>query len=310
MGYCARLTTSRQATVFRPAKCRRVPAGRSTGDSKSNMKQYKNCALILGAHGSMAATDSNQPLHDLAAAIAIKDIFATVTPAFLNGLPEMNDFIRLLPPANAVENIIVVPAMTSVGYYLQNVIPKRLAENPQHDQYRLFISPVIGMHKKIASLIIQRAEQMLQQENLDANNTTIALIGHGTRRNANSSKSTYDLLQQLKDLRPELNYEIAFLDQDPEADAVAKSISTRHKLVVPFLISRGPHTTVDIPKAFGLPSGPDVRFPNRATNDDGDVCICDLPIGMYPQIADLCIEMAIAELEQGTPVVLPELTAS
>lgn len=272
------------------------------------MKQYKNCALILGAHGSMAAIDSNQPLHDLAAAIAIKDIFATVTPAFLNGLPEMSDFVRLLP--NEVENIVIVPAMTSVGYYLQNVIPKRLAENPHHDQYKLFISPVIGMHQKIASLILHRVDQMLKDRSLAPDDTTIALIGHGTRRNANSSKSTYALLQQLMDLRPELKYEIAFLDQDPEAEAVAKAISTRHKIVVPFLISRGPHTTVDIPEAFGLPSGPEVKFPNAATSADGEVCVCDLPIGMYPQIADLCIAIAIAELEQNSPVTLPQLSPS
>jgi sirohydrochlorin cobaltochelatase len=272
------------------------------------LKQYKNCALILGAHGSLAAVDSNQPLHDLAAAIAMKDIFATVMPAFLNGLPEMNDFVRLLP--EGVENIIIVPAMTSVGYYLQKVIPKRLAENPEHNQYKLFITPVIGMHDKIAGLILARVDRMLKDRRLDTGDTTVALIGHGTRRNANSSKSTYALLQQLKDLRPELNYEIAFLDQDPEADAVAKSISTRHKVVVPFLISRGPHTTVDIPEAFGLPSGPDVRFPNAATSADGDVCVCDLPMGMYPQIADLCIEVAIAELENGTPVTLPQLEST
>lgn len=271
------------------------------------MKQYKNTALILGAHGSIAAVDSNQPLHDLAAAIAIKDIFATVTPAFLHGLPAMNDFMRLLPCPDQVENIVIVPAMTSVGYYLQKVIPKRLAENPQHNQYNLFISPVIGMHQKIAGLILKRVEQMLIDRKLDAADTTIALIGHGTRRNANSSKSTYALLQQLKDLRPELNYEIAFLDQDPEADVVAKSISTRHKIIVPFLISRGPHTTVDIPEAFGLPSGPAVKFPNTAVTADDGVCVCDFPIGMYPEIADLCIEMAITQLEQGSPVSLPEL---
>ena len=273
------------------------------------MKQHKNCALILAAHGSMAAPDSNQPLHDLAAAIAIKDIFATVSPAFLNGLPDMSDFMRLLKDKD-VENIVVVPAMTSVGYYLQNVIPKRLAENPQHNQYNLFIAPVVGMHQKIASLILNRVDQMLNARNLDASDTTIALIGHGTRRNANSSKSTYALLQQLKDLRPELKYDIAFLDQEPEADAVAKAISTRHKIVVPFLISRGPHTTVDIPEAFGLPSGPEVRFPNSSINADGDVCVCDLPIGMYPEIADLCVEMAITELEQSSPVTLPQLTPS
>lgn len=272
------------------------------------MKQFKNCALVLGAHGSMAAADSNRPLFDLAAAIAIKDIFATVTPAFLNGLPEMTDVMRLLPPANEVEKIVIVPAMTSVGYYLQSVIPKRLAQNGGHDDYSIFISPVVGMHEKIANLMTARVEKMIAANGLPVDDTTIVLIGHGTRRNANSSKSTYALLEQLKDLRPELNYEVAFLDQDPEADAVAAAITTRHKLLLPFLISRGPHTTVDIPVAFGLPSGPEVVFPNALTTDDGKVCVCDSPMGMYPEIADLCVELAIAELEQGTPVTLPALT--
>ena len=274
------------------------------------MKQYKNCALILGAHGSMAAPDSNQPLFETAAEIAARDIFATVTPAFLNGEPLMTNFMQLLSSSSEIENIVIVPAMTSVGYYLQSVIPKRLAENGGHNDYSIFISPVVGMHKKIAGLIIDRVEKMLAEENLSAGDTTIALIGHGTRRNANSSKSTYDLLKQLKELRPTLNYEIAFLDQDPEADAVAAAITTRHKLIVPFLISRGPHTTVDIPEAFGLPAGPDVTFPNSNTDENDNVCICDFPIGMYPEIADLCIELAVAEIENGTPVTLPELTPS
>ncbi len=273
------------------------------------MNQYKNCALVLGAHGSTAAPDSNQPLHDLAAAIAIKDIFAAVTPAFLNGLPEMADFMRLLEGKN-VKKIVVVPVMTSVGYYLQNVIPKRIAENPEHPQFQLYVSPVVAMHPKIAKLILKRVEKTFSERQLEPRDTTVALIGHGTRRNANSSKSTYDLLKQLKELRPELSYEIAFLDQDPEAEAVAQTISTRHKLIVPFLISRGPHTTVDIPQAFGLPSGPDVKFPNAATTESGNVCICDLPIGMYPEISDLCVELAIAELEHGNTVTLPQLEPS
>lgn len=274
------------------------------------MKQFKNCALILGAHGSLAAADSNRPLFDLAAAIAIKDIFATVTPAFLNGFPDMSDVTRLLPPAGQVDRVVIVPAMTSVGYYLQSVIPKRLAENAGHHDYSIYISPVVGMHEKIAALMTARVEKMLSQRGLSSNDTTIVLIGHGTRRNANSSKSTYALLQQLKELRPELNYTTAFLDQDPEAGHVAAAITTPHQLILPFLISRGPHTTVDIPEAFGLPAGPDVKFPNAMTTNDGNTCVCDFPMGMYPEIADLCVELAIAELEHGTPVTLPQLEPS
>ena len=76
------------------------------------------------------------------------------------------------------------------------------------------------------------------------------------------------------------------------------------------MISRGPHTTVDIPEAFGLEAGPQVQFPNRKQWSDGTghrICICDIPVGMYPEVADLCVELAMNELEHGTPVELPVL---
>ncbi len=270
------------------------------------MQKPTQCALVLGAHGSLAAPDSNQPLYDLADSISATDIFSAVTPAFLNGDPLMTNFLAHLPEGD----VVIVPAMTSVGYYLQSVIPKRIAENPNHQQCRIFISPVVGMHKRIAGLAAARIDATMTADGMRTDDTTVVLVGHGTRRNANSCKSTYDLLDQLKQLRPELTFEIAFLDQDPEAEAVAQKIDTPHTVVIPFLISRGPHTTVDIPEAFGLDAGPEVEFPNRKQTDHVDghrICICDLPIGMYPEIADLCIELALAELKNGTPVTLPTL---
>lgn len=270
------------------------------------MNKPTQCALVLGAHGSLAAPDSNQPLYDLADAISGKEIFSAVTPAFLNGDPLMTDFLQQLPKGD----VVIVPAMTSVGYYLQSVIPKRIAENPDHADFRIFISPVVGMHQRIASLAAARIERTMATDSMTADDTTVVLVGHGTRRNANSCKSTYALLDQLKELRPDLKFEIAFLDQDPEAEAVAKKIGTPHTVIIPFLISRGPHTTVDIPDAFGLESGPQVQFPNRKqwSDDSGHrICICDTPVGMYPEIADLCIELAMTELEQGTPIELRAL---
>jgi sirohydrochlorin cobaltochelatase len=272
----------------------------------SNINKPIPCALVLGAHGSRAASDSNQPLYDLADTISAKGIFTAVTPAFLNGDPLMTDFLGQLPKGD----VVIVPAMTSVGYYLQSVIPKQIAENPDHADYRIFISPVVGMHEKIGTLAATRIDQTMAADSMSADDTTVVLVGHGTRRNANSCKSTYALLDQLKQLRPDLKFEVAFLDQDPEAEAVAQKIDTKHTVIIPFLISRGPHTTVDIPEAFGLDAGPQVQFPNRKHFQDAAgerICVCDTPIGMYPEVADLCVELALGELEQGTPIELPTL---
>jgi len=234
------------------------------------MNKPTQCALVLGAHGSLAAPDSNQPLYDLADSISAKGLFSKVTPAFLNGDPLMTDFLEHFQ-TDEVRDVVIVPAMTSVGYYLQSVIPKRIAENPDHSDYRIFITPVVGMHEKIATLVTDRIGQTMAGDTMTADDTTVVLVGHGTRRNANSCKSTYALLDQLKELRPDLRFEIAFLDQDPEAEAVAQKIDTPNTVVIPFLISRGPHTTVDIPEAFGLDAGPEVQFPNRKQWSDEEL---------------------------------------
>jgi len=160
------------------------------------MNKPTQCALVLGAHGSLAAPDSNQPLYDLADSISAKGLFSKVTPAFLNGDPLMTDFLQHLPTGE-VRDVVIVPAMTSVGYYLQSVIPKRIAENPDHADYRIFITPVVGMHQKIAQLVAARIEHTMAGDGMAADDTTIVLVGHGTRRNANSCKSTYALLKRL-----------------------------------------------------------------------------------------------------------------
>jgi len=54
-------------------------------------------SLILAAHGSEASPRSNQPLHDLAAALSATGMFDYVTPAFLMGQPLMTEVLESLP---------------------------------------------------------------------------------------------------------------------------------------------------------------------------------------------------------------------
>ena len=264
----------------------------------------------------MAAADSNQPLFDLADAIARHDCFDVVTPAFLMGQPEMTNVLDGLPDGTKLPSgdVVIVPVMTSQGYYLKK-LPSKFAENDHADLYRLFMTPVIGVHHSIPERIGSRIAGLIQQHQLAANETTVAVIGHGTRRNKNSGTSTLRLTDRLRELMSSeladeafsgLKFETAFLDQDPEAEAVAQSIESPNTIIIPFLISRGPHTTDDVPNAFGLPAGPDLQFPLVEQRANG-VCVYDLPLAMYPGIDELCIELANQELANGTPLELPAL---
>jgi len=145
-------------------------------------------SLILAAHGSEASPLSNQPLHDLADALRATGLFDHVTPAFLLGQPLMTEVLESLPSGEA----IVIPVMTSDGYYLKK-LPEKFAENANFDQFSLSIGPVVGLHPAIAQTISSRLSEHLQQHQLTADDTTVVVVGHGTRRNTTSGATTFAL---------------------------------------------------------------------------------------------------------------------
>jgi len=247
-------------------------------------------SLILAARGSEASPRSNQPLHDLAAALSATGMFDYVTPAFLMGQPLMTEVLESLPAGEA----IVIPVMTSDGYYLKK-LPEKFAENANFDQFSLSIGPVVGLHPAIATTISARLAAHLQEHQLTATDTTVVVVGHGTRRNTTSGATTFALADSLRNDHPGFEIKAAFLDQDPEVGLVADSITTPNILVLPFLVSLGPHMTHDTPAAFGLPTGHDVQFPligKRTVSGETGVCLCDSPLASHEQLPIVIAQMA------------------
>lgn len=263
------------------------------------MSESFPCSLVLAAHGSLANENCNQPIFELADRVAAAGIFSLVTPAFLNGQPQLNNVFELLPAGDTV----VVPLMTSEGYYSKTILPEKLAENKHGDENRVFVTPALGVQPQLAQLVANRVVTIMTLCQLQPADTTIVLVGHGTRRHPDSGSSTHELAAGCQRLVPELLMKVAFIDQEPAIDSVVRQITTHHRLVIPFLISRGPHATIDVPQAVGLPTGPEIEFP-IVDNTDNHITICDLPVGMYPEISDVCLELATDRLMSGAPAEL------
>lgn len=265
---------------------------------------HRPCSLVLAAHGSLAADNCNQPLHDLAESIESAQrrfsgqqrTFDRVTPAFLNGEPEMTQVLEALPSGD----VVVVPVMTSDGYYLRK-LQSKFEENRNFNEFRIVVTPVIGLHPSIPRRIGKRISHWLTELELQPEQTTAVVVGHGTRRNATSGRATIALTESLRQQFPKLKFASAFLDQDPTAESVAAEITSNNTLIIPFLISRGPHSTEDIPEAFGLPSGLQIEFPLIQPSESG-IRICDLPVGMYPDMAEVCLELALEAIPESEPV--------
>ena len=266
------------------------------------------CSIVLAAHGSTATDHSNAPLHEMAAAILNRqregsadwpDLWIEkITPAFLQGEPQMTQVLESLPEGD----VVVIPVMTSNGYYLRK-LPDKFASNRNVDKFQLHLSPVFGMHAIIADEMKSLVANHLSNLNLKPEETTAVVIGHGTRRNKTSGESTYRLTKTLADQFPQLNCLTGFLDQDPTAEQIASEIKTPNTIILPFLISRGPHTTEDVPLAFHLPTGPDLPFPCIRRSDSG-IQIYEKPLAMYSQAVDICIALASEALDANQPVKL------
>ncbi len=249
---------------------------------------------MLAAHGSSKDHRINRPMFAIAETIsrALPDVLAT--PAFLDGTPDVRTIIDEI---NA-EDVLVVPFMASQGYYTDVVFPQVL----QHDSKRIGFAAAIGSRSELARLVVQRVSSLAILQTWE-HDYTIVVVGHGTRKNRNSCRTTIQLVKQLRVQWPLRKIEFAFIDQKPSIEHVVNKLDSPNVLVIPFLMGLGPHVTEDVPKAFGCESigqavNGDFQFPFVQSIADGlqpanpklQTVAYDRPIGVYPTIASLCID--------------------
>ena len=245
--------------------------------------------IVLMAHGSTES--ANATIHQLATDVASAVNADCVTAAFLNGSPRITDVLEEFDPGQ----VTVVPIMTSNGYYLGK-LPELLRENCNYESLDVSITPVVGTHQDMAVAMSQRLDTWLQRQQLDPAQTTVVVIGHGTARNANSCQSTLDLVEHLQALNQweNLEFQPAFLDQQPALKQVVAEVTRPNVIALPFLISPGPHLVEDVTAALGMEKG---RFPligQRSSVDKANqpgVCICDCALVEYPEMRSVVLDL-------------------
>ncbi len=250
-------------------------------------------ALILAAHGSSKDERINQPMFQLARQIEQQSDFSTVTAAFLDGHPDIRTIINDI----AEDEVVVIPFMASAGFYTDVVFPKAMVCPAKTVR---FTDP-IGLHPVIPHLVSTRINSITSRFP-EAMEATVIVVGHGTRRNKNSCRSTIDLVQHLRKSFENRQIEFAFIDQNPDIEHVAGKLLDGNLLIIPFLMGLGPHVTLDIPLAFGLKEieravfGSEFQFPllesRTSSSGQSSTVLFDAPVGIYEQWVVICIELA------------------
>lgn len=259
--------------------------------------RFGDHVLVVAAHGSTANGFANQPVERFVEAIRSKQVFSDVIPAWLQGTTSLEEAGRRLDHRPA----LVLPFMTSRGYYTDKVFPRRLRSvtgNPN-----IHFLPPLGESTELPEIVANRLTRLLHHPSSRhvfrhvfrrvfrrESGPTVIVVGHGTRKNRHSCRSTVELAIALRRRfgwgdRESIRF--AFIDQRPTLEHVALRTVTKDRVVIPFLMGLGPHVTVDLPQQMGLSRWPDHRKapvePRCEIHDceSGAMTILDIPVGTY-----------------------------
>ena len=247
--------------------------------------------LIIAAHGSNTEPDVNEHIRQLTVAVTGLRLFDEAVCAFHQGEPGFADVVDSM----AADTIVVVPLMTSQGYYADTVLPEALATASRFSHVSIHQTSVVGRHPRIAESVRQRFHDLVERFGLDAAETALVVVGHGTPKHLESRASTLGCVEALKSLGVAADVLPAFLDDEPRIEVVAESLAHRAAVVIPFLIGRGVHASVDIAQRFGMNASA-LTVPPVLQMVCGWRIVLDLPIGCHTEIMDVVVALACETL--------------
>ncbi len=200
-------------------------------------------ALVVAAHGSHYHAGTALPAWACVDKIRQLARFDEVTAAFWKEQPSFSTVLEGLRS----QHITVVPLFSSDGYFSQSVLPAEL--QPRQDQ-TVKITEAAGSSRFFVEVVAARIRAALLKADFLPSETAVVIVGHGTPRHADSSRTTEFQAEQLAKNFAEVH--TAYLDESPYVADIYLRVTVPNIVIVPFFIAEGLHTQKDIPQALGL----------------------------------------------------------
>ena len=252
-------------------------------------------ALVIVGHGSHLNEDSSLPVYEHAARIRERfgDEYDEVVECFWKEEPAMRHVFDMVE----AEDVSVVPAFISEGYFTQQVIPRELSlDGPiTHKGGKIirYAGP-LGTFEGMADVILERAEDLLRDKEVPPGRRALVLLGHGTDLNKSSGGVIYLNAGRIRERGLYDLVEVGFLDQDPQIDKVAEQVEAENVVLIPVFIAEGWHTRETIPEDLGLTG--------EVTRRGEKTIFYGAPVGTHPSMAPLIVARA-HEAERETEIV-------
>jgi sirohydrochlorin cobaltochelatase len=265
-------------------------------------EDFSDAALVLLGHGSTQNAGSAAPVHQHAAELRRRNIFAEVREAFWKQDPDVKQVVGGI----TAPRVFIVPLFISEGYFSSDVIPQALGfpsgtSKIKTRNSKLFYCRPIGTHDRMTSVLLARARGIVGEfpfpRRPRPKEITLFIAGHGTEQNENSRKAIEHQVERLRALKEYAAVHAVFLEEEPRIPECYALAQTKSIVVVPFFISDGLHTQEDIPVLLGeaknivhqrLTAGqPAWRNP---TEKNGRLVWYAPAVGTAPEVVDVILE--------------------
>ena len=239
-------------------------------------------ALVIVGHGSHLNEDSSLPVYEHAGRIRETGEFDEVVECFWKEEPSMRHVLDTIES----EDVYVVPAFISEGYFTQQVIPRELGlEGPlsRKGEKTVRYAGPLGTFEEMPDVILERTEDLMRGKEVSGR-TALVLLGHGTDLNKNSGGVIYLNAGRIRERGIYDLVEVGFLDQDPQIGDVVDRIEAENVILIPLFIAEGWHTRETIPEDLGLTGDVTLR-PDKTI-------FYGAPVGTHPSMANLIVARA------------------
>jgi sirohydrochlorin cobaltochelatase len=252
-------------------------------------------ALVLAGHGSHISPNTAGVVWELVDQLRTLGVAAEVTAAFWKEAPSFHGVLDTL----ISDDVTIVPLFTARGYFTQTVIPAEMGfqgNATSLDGRVLRYTRTLGEHPFLSQIVHSRVLGALEQFGLDAGQTAVAIIGHGTKRSAESRSAAEEQAATLRASSLVAEVIAVYLDDEPSIRDAYTLTTAPHLIAVPYFVASGSHTTRDLPGELGLDAKQTVG------KVQGRSVYYTPPVGEADSLCELVLDLA---REAGAPLYPP-----
>ena len=173
--------------------------------------------------------------------IAALDLFSDVEACCLFGQPDLESRLESI----ASRPVFVVPLLMAEGY-TYDLLAERLRSLQARLSQRVTLCRPVGSHPGVTDLITATALGRCQEQDWRPEDTGLVIIGHGTPRHVNSSRSLRHHAEAIDSTHRFAAVSVAFLDDAPRLPETVLESTASHLVAVGLFADAGPHGADDV----------------------------------------------------------------